>query len=46
MKKEILRVTTRLEHWLFQDTCQITVNTDAGLTVHTDSGFADKKILL
>ena len=34
---------TRLDHWLFKDGCQIVVSTDAGLTVCTDSGFADNK---
>ena len=38
-----LRFSTRLDYWLFQDGCQIAVNTDAGLTEHTDSGFADNK---
>ena len=41
-----IRFPTWLDHWLVQDGCQIAISTDAGLTVHTDSGFADIKCCL
>ena len=36
-----LGFTAGLDHWLFYAGCQIAVSTDAGLTVYTDSGFAN-----
>ena len=30
-------------YMIFQDHCHITLSTDAGLAVHTDSGLADNK---
>ena len=41
--KRHLGLPTRLDHCLFQDGCQIVVGTDAGLTGHTDWGFAENK---
>ena len=38
-----LRYPPRFDLSLFQDGCQIVVRTDAGLTVYSDSGFADNK---
>ena len=38
-----LRFLTRLDHWLFQDSCQIAESADVGLTVHSASGLADNK---
>ena len=33
MKKKF-KISTRLNHWLFQDSCHIAVRTNAGLTVY------------
>ena len=37
-----LRFSTSFDHHLFQDGCQILAS-PVGLTVYTDSGFADHK---
>ena len=41
-----LRFPPKLDCWLFQDGCQFAVSTDAGLTIHTDSGCADNRYCL
>ena len=38
-----LRFPSRLDHWLFQDWCQIAVSIDAGFTVNSASGFRNNK---
>ena len=45
-KQRNLGFCIRIDHWLFQDDCQIAVSTDVGFTVHTDSGFAENKYRL
>ena len=40
-----VRFLTSLDHWLFQDGCQIRESTEAGLTVHAGSWFS-KNVLL
>ena len=42
-KQRDLRFPSRPDHCLFKDGCQIAASIVAGLTEHTDSGFADNK---
>ena len=35
------RFPTKIDYWLFKDGCQMAGSSHVGLTLHTDSGFAD-----